>query len=43
MKLPTHFILVIFWSVTVLAAFAIGRKLQLAEDNDITTSAINEE
>ena len=42
MKLPTHFILVIVWSATVLAAFAIGRGLQLAVDNVITASATNE-
>ena len=42
MKLPTHFILVIVWSATVLAAFAIGRGMQLAVDNVLTASVINE-
>lgn len=42
MKLPTHSILVIVWSATVLVAFAIGRGLQLSVDNVITTGSINE-
>ena len=42
MKLPTHSILVIVWSATVLVAFAIGRGLQLFVDNVITTGSINE-
>lgn len=38
MKLPTRFILMMVWLATVLAAFAIGRGLQLVVENHTITS-----